>query len=316
MNSLKQALTHYFCDPETGDGLNDIESWLLSGDEVLFPILCDTPILQPQVEAFLEDELWQIARAIAEYGADEDARRWYFSRYGRLSIPEPAPIDSDILGEGYPGFWDCVGYPDFLHRLKPIPPEDLILQVVEPGFNGGVGLDLGAGQGGMTQRMAALCEEVIGVELNFYLAATANHFLPRNEIPIRWFDPGEGHHADALVKPPVTNAKVICADARCLPFREAGFDWIHLGHILDLLEEPAEVLAHLRTLMNPNAWLTICTPWDFSEEGHFDELLTTLGGDFREVYSLASLPWLRYRHKRRFLLHEDWIWIGRLGNSG
>jgi hypothetical protein len=312
MNTAAFDLLSLIRDPETGAPLEEIEPWLLSGDDVLFPVLTNTPVLQPHIDAFLDEELWQISRALAEYGEADEIREWYFSRHGKLAVPDPAPIDTDILGEGYPGFWDSVGKPDFLERLQPLQPEELILQVLGEDFRVPLGLDLGAGQGGMTQRMATHCENVIGAELNFYLAATANRLLPRNEIPLRWFDPVDGRHVDSLHKAPVHNAGVICGDARCLPFPEAVFDWVHIGHLLDLMDEPGEVLAHVMTFMKKGAWLTLCSPLDFTVEGHFDDVHALLENSFDEVHRISSAPWLRYRHKRRFVLHEDWIWIGRL----
>ena len=216
-----------------------------------------------------------------------------------------------MLGENYPGFWAALHPPSWLRPLLEALPEDLITQQVEP-FKPKIALDLGCGQGGMTQRMALTCDQVFGIENNFFLAATANHLLRAPEIKIQFFDPVAGNRRITLEKRVVENALVICGALEDLPFHLPCFDWIHCGHVLDLIEEPAALIRDLQHLLQPKGILSICTPWDFEKHGHFEEMLSLLTTHFTLTYQRESVPWLRFNHARRFILHEDWLWIGQL----
>lgn len=305
------SLIEIVCDPETEEKLDQVEPWLFESGDVLYPVLCGTPVFQPNIDHFLLSESLSVARAFAEMEEETDIKSWFLSRYGTFNAPDPSPVDSNILGEGYPGFWDIVPLPDFLKDLKFQSPENMIMDIVGK-HHYQIGLDLGSGQGNMTQLMADNCRQVLGLESNFYLAATANRLLKANEIPIRYLIPEKGYRISVLEKQPLTNAQVICGDVRMMPFNEPLFDWVHCGHLLDLMEDPARILVDIQKIMKPGATLSICTPWDFSNPGHFDGLLEILASDFTEVYHVDSIPWLRYNHKRKCLIHEDWIWVGKL----
>ncbi len=305
------SLLEIVCAPDSEEKLEEIEPWLLGDSTDLFPILCRTPILQPNIEAFLKSELWNLTRAFAEMDEQGEGKAWYFSRYGFFNVPDPPPLDTEILGEGYPGFWGTVEISEFLKEFNFEKPENFILDTIA-GHQYKIGLDLGCGQGGMTQLMSDSCRQVLGLETNFYLAATANRLLRSNEITIRYFIPEKGYRTVVLEKKPVTNAQVVCGDVRAMPFCEPLFDWVHCGHILDLVDDPARVLVQAKKIMKPGATLSICTPWDIPDEGHFDNMLEILAQDFKQVRRVEGVPWLRFSHKRRYALHEDWIWVGKL----
>ena len=312
MTRLNTTLASLLRAPLTGECLSPLEPWLLATDDALFPIFCKTPILQPDIDVFLKGELWSISRAFAEFEESTEPRQWYFSRYGGLNAPDPAPIDAFVRGEGYPGFWNTVDKPDYLKDLLWEQPEETVVDALS-GRHYRLGLDLGCGQGGMTQRMSEHCRQVIGLESNFYLAATANHLLTEDEIAVRYFAPETGLQTRMLRKTAVSNATVICGDVRALPFCEPIFDWVHCGHFLDLMDDPGDIVSAVKHILKPGAVLSICSPWDFVEKGHFDELIDILQHDFKEILQRDGSPWLRYHHKRRQILHEDWIWIGKLG---
>lgn len=301
------------CCPENENRLKEMESWLYSDEEgdFLYPRLCKTAVMQPQIDTFLKAEVMWIFRAMAEYGEDEECRDWFLKRYGRFGGGDPSPLDSEILGEGYPGFWDLLSLPQFVKDLEFQTAEGVVMDLVG-NHHPQLGLDLGCGQGGMLQRMAANCRQVVGLEKNFYLAATANHLLPRSEIPIQYFDPMKGMCHATLEKKPVNNAYAVCGDVNQMPFVEPLFDWVHCGHFLDLVDNPEWVLQNILRVMKPGATLSICTPWDFEEEGHFQELLEILDSEFETVEQIDGIPYVRFNHKRRFVLHEDWVWVGKL----
>ena len=301
------------CCPDSEAKLNEMEPWLYDAKEcdAIYPRICNTPILQPRVDHYLRDEIMTISRSIAEFGENDEVKQWFFSRYGFFSHPEPLPIDSEIMGEGYPGFWENLGLPSFIRDLELQTPEDLVLNALG-GHHPKLGLDLGAGQGGMTQQMAEICNQVVGLERNFFLAATANRLLPAKEVVTRFFNPRKGWQNAQFEKKPVTNAYVICGDVRQMPFCEPLFDWVHCGHVLDLVEDPASVLQQIMRIMKPGGKLSIATPWDFDVPGHFDQMLEMLQDHFEEIYQIDGVPYVRFNHKRRYILHEDWIWIGKL----
>ncbi len=298
--------------PDSGEKLEALEPWLFATAESdnLYPVISGTPVLHAENDTYLESEVWTISRALAQWPEYGEVRDWYFSRYGTLAAPELAELDTAVVGEGYPGFWNQVDLPEFVRPLVETPPEDMIASYLQ-GQKLELGLDLGCGQGGMLQRMSQVCERSLGLELNFYLATLANHQLAASEIPLRYLVPERGMRRDVLTKPSVNNALVLCGDVEDLPFAYRSFDWIHCGHFLDLVDEPAEVLANVCHLLKPGGWLTICTPWDFEVEGHFDRVPEVLEEYCATIDQREGVPWLRFNHKRRFVLHEDWLWVGK-----
>lgn len=308
-----EAWRDVLCCPDTGTPLEALEPWLWSNEDgtSLFPEICHTPVLMPEIDDHLLKESLLVARAMAEFGGEEEVRRWFTGRYGRMNAPDPSVIDSEVLGEGFEGFWDALGLPAMMRRLIDVPPEALILNFMgDRQFNRV--LDVGCGQGGMTQRMAKKAGMVLGLESNFYLAALANQILPKSEIQIGFHDPQSGWCRRPLPKDPVHNARVVCGSLHAPPFGPGVFDWVHCGHVLDLVGDPEAGLWRLIQTMTPDAWLTICSPWDFPDAGHFDALMALLDEWFVKKDGIAHHPWLRFHHKRRFILHDDWMWAGQL----
>ena len=297
--------------PDSGSALSEMEPWLYGSVASLYPILCRTPVLQQDIDSFFESEVWSVARAMAEWGEPDDVRHWFFSRYGRLREPDAINLDTAVPGEGYPNFWSCVAIPDFVTELVRLPPEDLVMELL-PKQRFGLGLDLGCGQGGMLQHMARVCDRVVGVETSFYLAATANRLLPASEIPISFFVPELGDQLRTLTKQPINHARAICADIHALPFNRPLFDWVHCGHVLDLVEDPEMVVAQIIEVLKPGGLLSILTPWDLPDQQHFQDMEAMLASAFEQVAQRDGFPWLRFHHKRRFVLHEDWLWMGYL----
>ncbi|CAM2008653.1 class I SAM-dependent methyltransferase [Acanthopleuribacter pedis] len=311
------SLLEIVCSPESETKLAEIEPWLYGadGEDDLYPRLCGTPVLQPDIDLYLTNELMAVSRAMAQMGEKDDIKEWFFKRYGFFAQPEPLPMDSEILGEGYPGFWENLGLPSFIQDLEIQTPEDLVLDAIGA-HHPSLGLDLGCGQGGMTQQMAEMCNQVIGLERNFFLAATANHLLRQKEINTQFFDPSRGRQSASFKKKAVDNATVICGDIEQMPFNEPLFDWVHCGHVLDLIDDPAAVLVQIMRIMKPGGTLSICTPWDFENEGHFDAMLELLDDQFEMFYQTDGVPYVRFNHKRRYILHEDWIWCGKMRKLG
>ena len=122
-------------------------------------------------------------------------------------------------------------------------------------------LDLGCGQGGMMQKMAATCVQVIGLENNFYLASLANQLLKAESIETRVFDPVHGWKTVQVKKPVADNAQVVCANMLHLPFHEPLFDWVHCGHALDLVDDPEDVIHRVMRILKPGGRLSLSTPW-------------------------------------------------------
>lgn len=299
--------------PLTGTSLQEMMAWFWSDadGELLYPLICGTPILMPSTDQFLLDEALTVARAMAQFGETAEVREWFFSRYGRFNAPDPSVIDSQVLGEGYPGFWESLDLPRMMAPLTAVTPAAQIMDWIgDRSFERA--LDVGCGQGGMTQRMAQKSEFVFGLEQHFYLAALANQLLPQAEIQIEFHDPQKGWCHRSIEKEPVHHGKVLCGSLLDPPLAEAAFDWVHCGHVLDLIDDPEYGLARLLPLLRPNAILTICSPWDFPHPGHFDGLMAVLDSLFDGCHQTHGHPWLRLQHKRRFILHEDWLWMGQL----
>lgn len=304
-----ESLMNLMRCPETGAELEPFDTGLFSSGDLIYPVLCNTPILMPGVDRFLSDEIWSISRGMAEFGEDEELSSWYYSRYSNLGGGEVRPLDSEIVGEGYPNFWEYPDTPAFISEMVLRTPEDILMEQVQ-GTRYNVGLDLGCGQGGFVQRMSEHCNLVFGVDNHPYLAMLANELLPTTEIPVRYFIPEDGPRLEIMEKAPVENARVLCADVMALPFAEETFDWIHCGHFLDLTIDPTTAMVNIIKLLKPGGTLSIASPLDFRAAGHFEGMFGLLSRDFTETYQAEGLPWVRFIHKRRFVVHEDWIWMG------
>lgn len=299
--------------PITGGKPRRLEPWLYApedGDE-LYPIIGKTPVLQPNTDLFMVSQQDAVYRLIAEDDVDPEFKRWFLSRYGGTLAGDQLPFDTEVVGESYPGFWELIDAPAFVRDLQFESARSFILDTIGD-HHPQIGLDIGCGQGGMLQHMAQNCRQLVGLESNLYLAALANRLLRQKTVDIRYFDPTRGFRDARLEKEAVENAVVICGDAAALPFSEPLFDWVHCGHILDLVEDPADLLVAVMRILKPGGWLSISTPWDFRDPGHFDAMLEILDLDFQEINRKDGLPWVRLNHRRRYLLHEDWAWVGRL----
>lgn len=299
--------------PEKGEPLEEVSAWLWSDQAGLnlYPVLCKTPVLTANPDAFLLEESQAVTRAIAEFTEEPEVRQWFFSRYGRFHAADASTIDSEVLGEAYPGFWEQLPTPEMVKSLTKSPPEAQIMEWLgDRQFQ--LALDVGSGQGAMTQRMAERANWVWGLERQFYLAALANQLLPQAALAVGFHDPRKGWSRLELPKQPISHARSVCGDLHEPPFAPGIFDWVHCGHVLDLVEAPAEGLIALTRLLKPDGILTICSPLDFAEAGHFDELHQVLRIAFETLAEADGVPWLRFNHKRRYILHEDWLWMGQL----
>ncbi len=305
-----QELTPHLRCPDSGARLERLEPWLYAAADRLFPSFCGTPLMVADLDRALERQFYAIARATAEWGESREALDWLFSRCPLFDPPDAPPQDAEIRGEGYPGFWEAIGRPGFIDSLVKRTPEDQILSALDD-FTGEWGLDLGCGQGGMSQRMAARCRRVIGVESNFYLAALANRLAPAAEIQGQAFDPLRGYQPFSFAKQPAANVLALCGDLGWLPFEGLRFDWVHFGHVLDLTDDPIAALERAASLLKPDGLLTVCAPWDVQRAAAVADTRRFLFHSFRTLWEQDAAPWLRYNHRRRFILHEDWLWIGK-----
>lgn len=299
--------------PVTGTKFAEVEPWLYEAGEsdLLYPVLCGIPVLQPDVDEYLRTQKNAICSAMAEWGDKADIRSWYFSRYGVIHAPESYPMDTEVRGDGYPGFWQVVSQPEFVNEFLYRDAQSVVAEVMKE-RHPGLALDLACGQGGMAQVMSANCTQVMAVEHHFYLAALAQRLLKARSIDVNYLDPKQGRKTVALKKKAARNVHVVCADIRALPFNEPLFDWVHCGHVMDLIPDPAYVLSHIMRILKPGGTLSICAPWDFEEPGHFRSLVEMLEHHFSVVHEEDGVPWLQMTHKRKFTLLEDWVWVGKM----
>lgn len=295
--------------------IEEMESWLFaegSGDN-LFPVLCDIPVFQPDLDTYIQRYGTAILKTMGLFGTDPDSesRAWFLNRYGSLTFQEMPFIDSLIEGEGYPGFFDVVELPQFLESFRLISSDDLIFDLVGK-HRPGLALDLGCGQGGMSYRMSRICTRVIGVDSHFFLAAMAQHHMKSDRIVAHVYNPAVGRELIEIPKEKADNVDIICADALFLPFDEPVFDWVHIGHLADLIPNPERILHQVMRILKPGGALSVSTPMDFENAGQLDEFVAILNEDFTCTHNEDQIPWLRYNHKRRWTIHEDWAWIGKL----
>jgi SAM-dependent methyltransferase len=307
-----KGLLEYFVDPISREQLTLSGQHLhLAGQDIEFPIIAGTPILQPDPQSFLRREYADLTRVLAEFQPDMPLDD-LLGAILPFSTSAPTPQDAEILGEGFPGFWEQMPLPSFLVPLTSSDATTVIASVLA-GRHRGLALDLGCGQGPMTQVMGQMCERVIGIETNLYLAALANRLLRQSELEIPFFDPDNGWQIATIDKTGLENALVACASAYSLPFSEPLFDWIHCGHLLDLLEEPETIIQRILSILKPGAVLSIASPRDFEQHGHFAEMNALLADHFQLVHEQDGIPYLRWNHARRYGVLNDWVWIGKLG---
>lgn len=299
--------------PESGQSLHPLAPHLKGRDDGLciYPRLANTWVLQADLEQYLADEHWLLCRTLAEFETESSVWDWFRERGRRWQTPDPAPIDSAIPGEGYPGYWQSLDLPAFVEELVANPPEDRLAGWVAP-LQPGLGVDLGAGQGGMTYRMAEICQTgAIGIENNLYLAASANSYRQSGILPIQQPRPGAPPLQARIELPHLPHWTVVCANAYTLPLPQGSIDWLHLGHLIDLLDDPLATLEQLCDHLAPGALISIATPWDAEEPLLAQTMRDWLHQHCETLQEEHDVPWLRMVHARRFITHSDWLWLGR-----
>jgi SAM-dependent methyltransferase len=303
--------------PVSGDSLEPLEPWLFHSvsPDLLYPLLCETLILQPRFDLLVQRFGQALLQTMATFGCDEEAKEWFLARFG-LFHPDPSPKpDLAFVGEGYPGVLDMIVDADSeLAHLSPFllnTSEDLIAETIGS-HRAALGLDLGCGCGGMTYRMAHTCDTVLGLERHCFTAALANWLLKNEEIPVSLIDPEQGPRNYHYRKEIMENAHVLCADAHALPFSEPLFDWVHLGRLIDVEDEPEDILASVCRILKPGGTLSMISPQDLPHLGHLDRFLENLDADFTTLHESRNSFWLKPEHSRKWTLSQEWTWVGKL----
>lgn len=110
------------------------------------------------------------------------------------------------------------------------------------GWKAGAALDFGCGAGGMTCRIAEVCSEVVGIDIEQYKIDYAN--LRRDRLGL-------------------TNATFICYPGGDLPFGESTFDCIFCVDVVEHLPTPERFIAEFSRVLKPGGQLLLSfgPPW-------------------------------------------------------
>lgn len=141
---------------------------------------------------------------------------------------------------------------------------------------GGSVLDVGAGDGYLTARLAERCSSVIGIES----------------------DPHGLAQADAMLDA-IPNAEIRAGSATCLEFAAASFDSVAMADVIEHLDEPEAAVREMARVVRDTGTVYVTTPqwrpdrvWDVRHVKEYrpDELDGLMRSSFGEVELVFAWP--------------------------
>lgn len=176
-------------------------------------------------------------------------------------------------------------------------------------------LDIGCAVGRATFDLAAVCNEVIGIDFsqNFIDAAQ----LLKEKGMLGFHKAEEGHRTSlctARVPAEIERSRVSFerGDAMDLPEKLGTFDYVLAANLLCRLGDPRRFLARLPSLVKPGGHLVLTTPCSWMEEytarenwlataeaSTFQTLSNELAPHF-ELLRVGELPFVIREHARKF----------------
>jgi SAM-dependent methyltransferase/uncharacterized protein YbaR (Trm112 family) len=187
-------------------------------------------------------------------------------------------------------------------------------------------LDLGCSVGGMTARLAAGGRLAVGVDISFESLVWARALLrgrpgPLNRGPV--FTEGD-NRIDLLLDPRQgTRCEFVMAGGEALPFANGSFRVTASCNLIDVMENPPELLDEKSRLLAPGGLLLLSTPFlhttagvsrCFAPEGRqpVDVLRSLLDQrGFEVAAEEEDVPWVLYHYRRRLDFYQTYCLAAR-----
>ena len=276
-------------DAETGLGLR-LSDW---------PAIDGIPILVPDPEAFVLRHGPRVGRGL-----------------GMATVPhEPIPVDApDALTPHLPpGRWPLALLPPeplgtWVRGLGERCPDAVCSDWGRALAPEGPSLDAGCGVGGMARRMAESGRQVLAFDRSPDAVRLARALLTGGirEVPVPMARAQASLHAWPHAALPKDRVRWAVADVRAAPIPPDTFAWVHLGAVLDMVDEPVEaIIDALAPAICSGGLLTVATPHDEDQVpvvgsadpvGLLREALGQLG--FEVVAEDRAVPWVVRQYNR------------------
>ena len=221
-----------------------------------YPIVDGIAVVRPHLDELLAQQLAAVvegdlapalAALFAEAGPDDSpyARRlehlstYLDGQWGDRAIPAP---DGPSPGWGFAELAGWVGE----RRQVPVAR----------------GVELGCGVGRGLLELAAGCQRVVGLDVDFASLRRARRLLAGEPLDYLRRVVGR-HYTPARIAAPAASDGIllVCADALDPPLVPAGFDRILALNLLDNVAQPRVLLAVLSSLVAPGGELLLASPY-------------------------------------------------------
>lgn len=176
-------------------------------------------------------------------------------------------------------------------------------------------LDLGCAVGRSSFELGRHFDEVVGIDFSARFIAAAERMKAERAVLVRV--PCEGSATDEmqlelLVEGPTDHVLFERGDACNLREGIGTFDLVLMANLIDRLPDPARCLARLPSLISPDGWLVITSPYTWLEEytprekwldGGGRGTLSALKERLDPAFSFQQafdLPFLIREHRRKY----------------
>jgi SAM-dependent methyltransferase len=187
-----------------------------------------------------------------------------------------------------------------------------------------LGLDMGCSVGGLSVRLAGFCRRAIGVDLSFEKIVTARRTVLREPCapePLRIYHEGISYETVSLPEIAAEDVDFVVCSGSETPLDSATADVITSCNLIDIVNDPFELLAEKIRMLAAGGVLAMSTPYldhaagvtKYLEAGTGDPrkiVLDHLPG-FEILEERTKVPWLLRASDRHYDLYLDHCFVAR-----
>ncbi len=188
----------------------------------------------------------------------------------------------------------------------------------------GLGVDIGCSVGGLTLRLASLCEYAMGVDLSFEKVLTARRVVlraPCGPAPLRLYHEGVSYESVPIPEVSAENLDFVVASGSDAPVESGSADIVSSCNLIDIVNDPLAVLAEHVRILSPRGLLVLSTPY-LDHTAAVTQHLAADGRDpretvfahlpgFRILEEATRVPWLLRASDRHYDLYLDHCFAAR-----